>query len=114
VSETRWTAARPLARDRTYTWQVSAERNGRTLIAPAPPDPPARFHVIDAATAAEVQRIAREYPDAHLVLGILYMECGVRAEAMSQLERVRPDDPYAEVARKSLDRLRVSQVPPPR
>jgi anti-sigma factor ChrR (cupin superfamily) len=109
VTVARWTPASALPRNHTYTWQVSAEQNGQSRIAPAPPAPPARFRVLDAETVAELRRVAREFPEAHDVLGVLYMEAGVRAEAMAELGKVRPDDPHADVARKSLARLQAAE-----
>jgi hypothetical protein len=106
VTELRWTPTNPLPRDRTYTWQVSAEESGRSRIAPAPPAPPARFRVLDAATATELRQVAREFPEAHAVLGILYMEAGVRPLALAELGNVSSDDPAVDIARKSLARLR--------
>lgn len=111
LKENRWIPASPLPRDRTYTWQVSAERDGRMRVAPAPPAPPARFRVLAADRSAELQRIAHDFPDAHAVLGILYMEAGVRASAVAQFEQVRPGDAYANVARRSQDRLGPSAPP---
>lgn len=108
LTELRWTPARALPRDHTYTWQVSVEQHGRSQIAPAPPAPPARFRVLDAATAAELQRVAREYPEAHAVLGILYMQAGVRDAAIAEFGSVRSDEPAAGIARQSLARLQAS------
>src|SRR5262249_6365454 len=76
LSGTDWTPADPLARDRTYVWQVAADRRGDTITAPAPPAPPARFHVVDARSADVLERMEREHGQSHVLLGILYMESG--------------------------------------
>ena len=105
VSDARWQAVSALPRGRTYTWQVTAERDDQVRIAPAAPAPPARFHLVDSAVAADLQRAAREHPDAHLVLGILYMDAGVREQAIAEFRQVPAEDPHALVARQALQQL---------
>jgi hypothetical protein len=92
------TLAAALPRGRVYTWQITAEQAGRLAIAPAPPAPPARFLVVDAATADLLARVEREQPGSHLLLGILYAQAGVRADAERHLAAVAPDDPHAAFA----------------
>lgn len=106
LSETNWTPPEPLARGRTYTWQVAAHRGPDTITVPSAPAPPARFHVVDAHAAEALGRIEAQYPDSHLLIGLLDMEAGVRADAMRQLQQVPSSDPLAGVAQRSLDRLR--------
>lgn len=53
-----WRPAVPLPRSQILTWAVRLEAKGRSLIAPRPPDPPARFRIasssaIDAARTTE-------------------------------------------------------------
>jgi hypothetical protein len=105
VTGTTWTPPEPLPRGRTYVWQVTASLHGSTVIAPAAPAPPALFHVLDAATASLLERMERDRPQAHLVLGILEMEAGVRDRAASHFRQVPPGSPQADVAARSLERL---------
>jgi hypothetical protein len=103
---TTWQSTEPLARGRTYAWQVIVSIGGdRGFIGPMPPAPQARFRVLDADAAARLEQAARDHPTSHLLLGILYTEAGVRAEAERRLRSVPESDQYADVARRSLDRL---------
>ena len=111
VTTTTWTAATRLPRGVIYVWQVAARRGGETLTAPAAPAPPARFRVVDAEDAYALRRAERDHPASHLLLGILAMNAGIRDEAIRQLERVSPEDPHADVARRSLERLRAIDQP---
>jgi hypothetical protein len=105
VSQTAWTPAQPLPRGRVYVWQVTAHRAERSVTAPAPPAPMARFRVLDEETARILDRLARERPNSHLLLGILYAQAGVRAEAENHLKKVRETDRYFETAKRTLERL---------
>jgi hypothetical protein len=105
VAETHWIPNAPLARGRTYVWQVAAHRAGDTITAPAAPAPAAKFHVIDASSAAVLERMEAERPQAHLLLGILNMQAGVREMATSHLRQVQLTEAYGLVAERSLERL---------
>ena len=111
IVEARWVPAEPLARDRTYVWQVTARRGSEAITVPAAPAPPAKFHVIDAAAALLLQRLEAEQPDAHVLLGILSMESGIVDAATRHLRQVGPTDPGADVARRSLERLLALREP---
>jgi hypothetical protein len=107
VSGTEWTPATPLPRRRVYLWQVTARRGAESATAPAPHAPPAKFRVVDEDTARLLDRVARERPDAHLVLGILYAQAGATAEAVRHLAQVPHSDRHATTARRTLEELGV-------
>ena len=67
--------------------------------------PSVKFHVVDARTAEVLQRMEADHPQAHLLLGVLNMEAGLRDQAARHLLQVRSDDPHADLARRSLERL---------
>ena len=102
IDQTTWTPEDPLPREITLVWQVEASRGNETVTVPASPTPPARFRVLDAASAAALQRIERDYPGSHLLLGILFADAGVVDRAKRHLEQVRADDPRSPVARETL------------
>jgi hypothetical protein len=106
VAETAWIPNAPLPRGRTYVWQVTARRGRDAMTAPIAPEPPAKFHVVDVRSAEILERTEAEHPQSHLLLGILNAEAGIRDAATRQLEQVRPTAPGADVARRSLERLR--------
>jgi hypothetical protein len=105
LTQTSWIPVDPLPRNRTYAWQVTAHRGNETVKAPVAPMPSAKFHIVDARTAEVLQRMEAEHPQAHLLLGILNMEAGIRDQATQHLRQVRSDDPHADLAQRSLERL---------
>jgi hypothetical protein len=108
---TTFTPASPLPGDGVYTWQVAARVGAGTVLAPAPPAPPARFALLEAPTRALLARLEREEPDAHVMLGILYAQAGVIAEARRHLAAVPATDPHAALARRTLQSLGAPFVP---
>ena len=72
LQATEWMVAPPLARGHQYTWQVAATAGRTETVAPRPPDPPAQFAVLDAATVASLGRL----PASHLARGILCRASG--------------------------------------
>jgi hypothetical protein len=106
ATTTTWQSTEPLARGRTYAWQVTVRIDAdRVLVGPMPPSPQARFRVLEADRVAVLEQVARANPTAHLLLGILYAQAGVRSEAERHLRNVPESDQYAGVAGRTLDRL---------
>lgn len=105
VTETRWTPPQALVRDREYLWQVTAAVGAATVTVPAPPEPLARFRVMDAATAAALDAVVGAAPEAHLVLGLALAQAGARQEALDRLRLVPDTDPNAAVAQRTVRRL---------
>jgi hypothetical protein len=89
LTETRWTPDQPLARGRTYVWQVQATRtvDGQTLreIIPAPPAPPATFHLVSKSEHDELAEARRQHPEDHLLHAVLAARAGLREEAVRAL-----------------------------
>jgi hypothetical protein len=83
----------PLERGRTYVWQVAAVTPGGRVVAPAPPEPEARFRVLGAAefTALEGELAGAEGAD--VVSGVLLARAGVRSEAELRLARAAAANP---------------------
>lgn len=75
-----WQAPAALTPGGIYEWQVQALRAGETIDqAPRPPEPEARFQVLDAAHEAELR--AAENGRSELGIGMAYARAGMRAEA---------------------------------
>jgi hypothetical protein len=106
LHDTSWMPSEPLERGRVLVWQVRARSGAESLTAPVPPDPPARFRVLEVEPAQLLERVAREHPSSHLLLGLLYAQAGARAEADRHLGLVESPDPHAEVARRTRELLR--------
>ncbi|MGH9763007.1 MAG: hypothetical protein ACREAC_19455, partial [Blastocatellia bacterium] len=65
LTANQWRPGKALKRGRIYLWQVTVTKDGREVMAPAPPEPEARFKVIDSVAASELEDAERDYPDAH-------------------------------------------------
>ena len=87
LTETQWTPAAPLARGRTYVWQVQATRAQEREIIPAPPAPPAMFRVVSKRDHDELAEARRLHPDDHLLHAVLYARAGLREETLRALSR---------------------------
>jgi anti-sigma factor RsiW len=113
---TEWTPPRPLERGRSYTWQVSAQVGERRALAPAPPEPDARFRVLDAPRAQALAD-ARGRGESHLVLGVLYAEGGLVEEARVEMSALVGANPGSTLARGLLASLpgetKTDQLPSP-
>ena len=101
TTETEWTPPADLPRGYTYTWQVSTTIAGRTIVAPAPPDPEAQFRIVDERTATAIEAARRE--KGHLVAGVLAYDAGAIAEARLEFGRVAADNPASTIPRQLIE-----------
>ncbi|MCU1382462.1 MAG: hypothetical protein JWL71_1159 [Acidobacteria bacterium] len=101
-----WMPEQPLVRGRTYTWQVAASERGKEVVAPRPPEAPARFIVADAAAAARLPQL----PAPPLARGILYASAGLLDDAEREFNAVRPGDTGAERVGAFLAQLRQART----
>jgi hypothetical protein len=107
---TQWTADRPLKRGRMYLWQVTARlRDGKSFSAPSPPNPEAKFRVLDQKKAGEFDRLqALEHAlssapsESHLVHGILYAQAGLLDKGERELILIPESDSNYGLAQKLL------------
>lgn len=103
---TAWSPAVSLKRGETYSWQVTAIKDGKELVSPAPPAPDAKFRVLDAAKTKELEQAKRMYPDSHLLLGILYERAGLLDDAEIEFRAVNATNPKSQTTRKLLNDLK--------
>jgi anti-sigma factor RsiW len=101
-----WSSAIPLKRGETYSWQVTAIKDGKELVSPAPPAPDAKFKILDASKTKEIDQAKRTYPDSHLVLGVLYERAGLLDDAERELRALTVANPKSQTARKLLNDLK--------
>ena len=81
----QWRPDRLLRRGRTYTWQVTATRDGTKSIIPAPPAPAARFRIVDDAAHRALHDALAAAPRDRLLHAILYARAGLRENAEAAL-----------------------------
>jgi len=109
LSATRWVVPTPLARGRTYVWQVRAVKGGVEVVAPPPAGQRVKFRVLERAKLEEVERARRSQPDSHLVLGVLYAEAGLLEEAEREFAALVRANPQSQAARRLLAGVRAAR-----
>jgi hypothetical protein len=103
VVGSEWRPEQALTRGRIYNWQVSATIAGKTVHAPTPPAPEARFQVVTQETADGIESARREHPGNHTLLAALYAKAGAVEDAGKELDQLALVDPAAAAAlRESL------------
>ncbi|HKR11440.1 MAG TPA: zf-HC2 domain-containing protein [Pyrinomonadaceae bacterium] len=109
ITGTEWTILKPLKRGETYSWQISAIVNGKTVISPKPPAPETQFKVLDKKAFGVIENARREQGNSHLTMAVLYWRYGLieAAEREAQaLVRANPGSPVAADLLRSLRALR--------
>jgi anti-sigma factor RsiW len=106
LKATAWTVPRPLARGMTYVWQVNAAKGSKTVIAPKPPAPEARFKVLSREAAVALQEARRAHGSSHLAMGVWYWKEGLLAEAEREFEALARANPDSDVAGRLLESVR--------
>jgi hypothetical protein len=86
LTQTRWTIPVALKRGHTYSWQVTALKDGQHITSPTLPAPQAKFRVLDQSHADEINRLKQSQPDYHLGLGVLYTQAGMLDEAEQEFQ----------------------------
>lgn len=104
-----WTTTKSLARGRIYSWQVKAIKDERTVVAPRPPAPQAKFRIVDSAEAGALAEARRAYSSSHLLLGMLYAKAGLLDDARQEFHELQKANPDSEIVRKL-----IASLTPPR
>ena len=99
---TEWKPGAPLARGRTYTWQVRASVDSNEVVLPPPAEPEAKFKVLPGSDLPELNRARSVYQGSHLMQGIIYARLGLLDDAERQLKALVKANPDSEAARKLL------------
>jgi anti-sigma factor RsiW len=102
LSGTEWTPPEPLERGSVYAWEVTATRNGKELTSPVPPNPPAKFKVLDLTSFRQLIHARENHRNSHLILGALYAQNGLMNEAEREFEALVGENPDSLTARKLL------------
>jgi hypothetical protein len=106
LSGLEWRPESPLVRGRLYLWQVAASVDGHEVVAPKPPDPPAKTFVLSAADAATVAQA----PPSPLVRGILFAQFGLLDEAERAFTALPAQSPGADIAQRFLRQVRELRI----
>ena len=106
LKSNRWTSGRSLKRGNVYQWQVTATVDGEKIKSPVQPAGPAKFKIVDAAKAAEIDRVRKAHPNQHLTLGVLFAEAGLIDDAVREFEQLAKANPNSELPKKLLKQVR--------
>ena len=99
LTQTRWTVPVALKRGHTYSWQVTAVKDGQRITSPTLPAPQAKFKVLDQSHADEIKRLKQSQPDYHLGLGVLYTQAGMLDEAEQEFQALVKENPSPTAAK---------------
>jgi hypothetical protein len=94
LKTTTWTPRQNLPRGRVLAWQVTAIAGDERAISPAPPQPDARFVVLDAPTVARLAKERARLATEPIALGLVLAKAGLFAEADSVFQTALTDDRY--------------------
>jgi tetratricopeptide (TPR) repeat protein len=101
LTGTQWTSP-PLARDRTYSWQIRAIRDNREMISPPPDAREARFRVLSQSEVDDLGRIKEAYAKSHLTLGVIYARMGLFDEAAAEFRALLDANPGSPIVKQLL------------
>ena len=91
-----WTIPTALERGVTYSWQITAVKDGETIVSPKPPLPEARFRVLDQHTVNTMATLRLSVGTSHLAMGVYYWKHGLIEQAEREfqaLAKANPDSP---------------------
>jgi len=106
LKATQWTMVRPLARGKTFTWQVTARAGGQETTAPAPPQPEARFKVTSVEQSAQLADLRRRAGNSHVALAVMLADAGVLDEAERELTLASAANPGSSAVKRLQDSIR--------
>ena len=95
-----------LARGVTYSWQISASKDGETVVSPKPPLPQARFRILDQAAVLALANLKRSAGSSHLAMGVFYWKHGLIEDAEREFQALAAANPNSNVARELLKSVR--------
>ena len=102
LSKTNWTVGVPLQRGQTYSWEVTATKDGKQITAPVAPDPRAQFKLLEADKLSALSKLKQQKPVSHLALGLMYASFGLVNDAEDEFRKLVKENPDSALAKKLL------------
>lgn len=93
VSGTAWTTSSSLERGVTYSWQISALKDGETVVSPKPPLPEARFRILDQRAVNALAKLKAVVGNSHLAMGVFYWKQGLLEDAEREFQALATANP---------------------
>jgi hypothetical protein len=103
---TEWTAPNSLQRGGTYSWQISALKDGKTIVSPKPPLPEARFRILDQGAVVALAKLKKSAGNSHLVMGVFYWKHGLIEESEREFQALAKANPHSTAAAELLASIR--------
>lgn len=103
---TEWTVPTPLERGVTYSWQISALKDGKTIVSPKPPLREARFRILDQGAMVALAKLKKSSGSSHLVMGVFYWKHGLIEESEREFHALAQANPNSSVAAELLASIR--------
>lgn len=100
--KTNWTVDVSLQRGQSYSWEVTATKDGKEIKAPVAPTPSAQFKLVEADQMSALSKLKQQKPVSHLALGLSYARFGLVDEAEGEFRQLVNENPDSAVARKLL------------
>jgi hypothetical protein len=106
LRDTTWTPAVDLKAGTTYQWQVTALTPDGPALTPAPPQPEARFRVLNPTQRRTLDQQLTEAGSSNLLRGLALTRAGVLDEAEGAFNALAAANPASPIARDLLTSLR--------
>src|ERR1044072_988400 len=106
VMRAEWTIPNSLPRGVTYSWQITAVKDGETIVSPKPPSPEARFRVLDQRAVDTLAKLRQPAGSSHLALGVFYWKHGLIAEAEREFQALANANPDSPLVKEILASIR--------
>ena len=106
VTGTAWTTPNSLARGVTYSWQISALKDGKRVVSPKPPLPEARFRILDQPAVVTLVRLKESVGSSHLAMGVFYWKHGLIAESEREFQALAKANPNSDAVKELLASIR--------
>ncbi|MEK6282833.1 MAG: zf-HC2 domain-containing protein [Acidobacteriota bacterium] len=102
LTATQWTSNVSLKRGHTYSWEVTATRNGKAMVAPSAPVSAAKFRMLEEGQRNDLAKRKQQSPLSHLALGLAYARAGLISDAEREFRQLAKENPDSPVAKKLL------------
>jgi hypothetical protein len=106
VTSREWTTPTPLARGVTYSWQISALKDGKRVVSPKPPLPEARFRILDQPALVSLTKLRESAGNSHLVMGVFYWKHGLIEDAEREFQALAKANPNSPAVKALLVNIR--------
>ncbi|HKP83913.1 MAG TPA: hypothetical protein VJT69_17995 [Pyrinomonadaceae bacterium] len=106
VTGTEWTMPHALERGVTYSWQISALRDGKTVVSPKPPLPEARFKILDQPAVETLAKLKESAGSSHLIMGVFYWKHGLIEESEREFQLLAKANPKSTAVKELLASIR--------